>query len=615
MIKNISPAYIPADIFSNFAYLECVRRQPASLCYAFIMRRFIVSLLYISVMAVLASCGDGGAARGVLSRADSLMEEHTDSAMALLRRDSVMLVHAPKLERMAYILSKTEAEDKLYITHRSDSAMQLAVKYFDRHGSAFQRTRAWYLLGRVYCDMLLYGNALTAFDAAIAVQPDDDSTVCRYKARACSWAGSVYEEKELHKDALRYNKMSYDYAHRCDVPSIEVFSLRDIGRSYSDLAKDNVAIPYYLHAAGKADSLNNSYLYNMVMEELASIYIENGMSDSARWALSAPFCSNLDEDLSTHYFVLADYYELIRDLDSAIICNKEGLKYSGYESTMTVSLDLARLLERVGKHEEAEKYYAVYNQYKDSVEADRVVQNNNLLGFVEKNITVERQNASLAEDKTRLVTLVLFIVVVVAVAAVMVMRFYNKRKIMYERQQERVDQYWRSQRARDLQNIQVNEKRIAELEKELSTSRETLTGIRKKLMENEAEMLQRQNEQMLFERKHHELLVADLTETEVYKLYHNPSASPTSADYHRLAEALNMAYDGFTFRLKELYPGISDAEMWICCMVKAGLTAKEICNFSAYSFSSLSMAKSRLYAKMLNRKGSAKAFDAFIAEF
>ena len=466
-----------------------------------------------------------------------------------------------------------------------------------------------------YCDMLLYGNALTAFDAAIAVQPDDDSTVCRYKARACSWAGSVYEEKNLHKDALRYNKMSYDYAHRCDVPSIEVFSLRDIGRSYSDLAKDNVAIPYYLHAAGKADSLNNSYLYNMVMEELASIYIENGMSDSARWALSAPFCSNLDEDLSTHYFVLADYYELIRDLDSAIICNKEGLKYSGYESTMTVSLDLARLLERVGKHEEAEKYYAVYNQYKDSVEADRVVQNNNMLGFVEKNVTVERQNASLAEDKTRLVTLVLFIVVVVAVAAVMVMRFYNKRKIMYERQQERVDQYWRSQRARDLQNIQVNEKRIAELEKELSTSRETLTGIRKKLMENEAEMLHRQNEQMLFERKHHELLVADLAETEVYKLFHDASACPTSSDYHKLSEALNKAYDGFTFRLKDLYPNISDLELWICCMVKAGLTAKEICNISAYSFSSLSMAKSRLYAKMLNKKGSAKAFDAFISGF
>lgn len=134
-----------------------------------IMFRLFISLLYISVIAVLASCGDGEAARGVLRRADSLMEEHTDSAMALLRRDSVILVHAPKLERMAYILSRTEAEDKLYITHRSDSAMQLAVKYFDRHGTALQRTRAWYLLGRVYCDMLLYGNALTAFDAVRAL--------------------------------------------------------------------------------------------------------------------------------------------------------------------------------------------------------------------------------------------------------------------------------------------------------------------------------------------------------------------------------------------------------------------------------------------------------------
>ena len=78
---------------------------------------------------------------------------------------------------------------------------------------------------------------------------------------------------------------------------------------------------------------------------------------------------------------------------------------------------------------------------------------------------------------------------------------------------------------------------------------------------------------------------------------------------------MNKAYDGFTFRLKDLYPNISDLELWICCMVKAGLTAKEICNISAYSFSSLSMAKSRLYAKMLNKKGSAKAFDAFISGF
>ena len=151
------------------------------------MIRILYLIIGLCVAVVMSSCHRNRLAQDVLNRADSLVEEHADSAMSLLRRDSVVFLRATQQQRMAYILSRTEAEDKLYITHSSDSAMQLAVKYFDRHGTALQRTRAWHLLGRVYCDMLLYGNALTAFDAALAVQPDDDSTVCRYKARACTW--------------------------------------------------------------------------------------------------------------------------------------------------------------------------------------------------------------------------------------------------------------------------------------------------------------------------------------------------------------------------------------------------------------------------------------------
>lgn len=118
-----------------------------------------------------------------------------------------------------------------------------------------------------------------------------------------------------------------------------------------------------------------------------------------------------------------------------------------------------------------------------------------------------------------------------------------------------------------------------------------------------------------FEQKHGELLVADLADTDVYKLYHDPIAKPTSADYHMLVEALNKAYGDFTLRLKEFYPDIRSNEMWICCMVKVGLTSKEICNISSYSYSSIGMAKVRLYGKMLGKKGSSRDFDAFIRDF
>lgn len=120
---------------------------------------------------------------------------------------------------------------------------------------------------------------------------------------------------------------------------------------------------------------------------------------------------------------------------------------------------------------------------------------------------------------------------------------------------------------------------------------------------------------MRVEEERRELLKADFTETEVYKLFHNPTASPSQADYHRLVDALNKAYDGFTLRLKDFYPGISDTEMWFCCMTKSGLSSKETCNISVYSFSALSMAKSRLYAKMFNKKGSARELDNFVKSF
>ena len=615
MIKKISPAYIPADIFSNFAYLECVRRQPASLCYAFIMRRFIVSLLYISVMAVLASCGDGGAARGVLSRADSLMEEHTDSAMALLRRDSVMLVHAPKPQRMAYILSKTEAEDKLYITHSSDSAMQLAVKYFDRHGTALQRTRAWYLLGRVYCDMLLYGNALTAFDAAIAVQPDNDSTVCRYKARACSWAGYVYEEKNLHKDALRYNKMAYDYACKADIPTVLVYSLRDIGRSYCYLNEFKIGIQYYRKSAITAKSINAKDLYEMVMYELAGVYTDAGMSEEAHDALCLSFSPVVYEALASYYFIWADYYRLKGMPDSAIVYNKKGMTYGLKRKNKKAALDVARLYAKTGNKDEAIRFYETYSAYVDSVDNAETVQYGNILSRMEQMFDVERQNVVLADTKLRLTVFLYIVILVVFVAAVLTVRYLNKRKAAYRKRQESIDQYWCRLRNKDLQTIQANEKRIAELEKELSSSTETLTEIRKKLIETEVDMLGKQNEQILSEQRHKDVLVDELEASEIYKRFHTPGVRHDSSDYLQLKDALNTAYNRFTHRLEELYPEIRYEELYICCLVKIKLASKEICSIMDYKANKVGMTKTRLYQKIFKVKGSVADFDNFIRNF
>ena len=572
-------------------------------------------LPFLLLCATFFSCRDGGRAEGILRTADSLMEEHPDSALAILKRDSLEICRSGKDFRLWYALSRTEADDKCYILHVSDSAIRIAAGCYDSYGSALQRVRADYLLGRVYCDMHLYGHALTSFNKAIAVDAKNDSVINRYKARAATWAGYVYEVKGLHKDALRYNKLAYGYAKKAGAQVTEIYSLRDIGRSYRDLKRNDIAIPYYQQAAKKAKTIDDANLYNMVMEELAGIYIEEGRLDEAYAALNTKFLATTDKDIASHYYIWAMYFEKIGQLDSAVAYDKRGMKYSEISIKRDVSLDLARLLTKQGKRDEAMEYYEKYSVYSDSVEASELKETSDMLSQVEKSIDVERKNAALASSQLRLAAVMSILVVVVVIASVALLGMYLKRKRKQREQLERVRRYRLERSMKEKQRAQQNKERIALLENELTASNQTLSELRQELIRNEAEMLKYKDALTAFEQKHGELLVADLADTDVYKLYHDPIAKPTSADYHMLVEALNKAYSDFTLRLKEFYPDIRSNEMWICCMVKAGLTSKEICNISSYSYSSIGMAKVRLYGKMLGKKGSSRDFDAFIRDF
>ncbi len=572
-------------------------------------------LLFLLLCATLFSCRDGGRAEGILRTADSLMEEHPDSALAILKRDSLEICRSGKDFRLWYALSRTEADDKCYILHVSDSAIRIAAGCYDSYGSALQRVRADYLLGRVYCDMHLYGHALTSFNKAIAVDAENDSVINRYKARAATWAGYVYEVEGLHKDALRYNKLAYGYAKKAGAQVTEIYSLRDIGRSYSYLKQNNTAIPYYRQAAKKAKAIDDANLYNMVMEELAGIYIEEGRLDEAYAALNTKFLAMTDKDISSHYYVWAYYFEHTGQLDSAVVYNKRGMIYSNNTEKRDACQDLIRIFNKQGKRDEAMEYYEKYSVYSDSVKASELKEISDMLSQVEKSIDVERKNAALASSQLRLAAVMSILVVVVVIASVALLGMYLKRKRKQREQLERVRRYRLERSMKEKQRAQQNKERIALLENELTASNQTLSELRQELIRNEAEMLKYKDALTAFEQKHGELLVADLADTDVYKLYHDPIAKPTSADYHMLVEALNKAYSDFTLRLKEFYPDIRSNEMWICCMVKAGLTSKEICNISSYSYSSIGMAKVRLYGKMLGKKGSSRDFDTFIRDF
>ena len=248
------------------------------------------------------------------------------------------------------------------------------------------------------------------------------------------------------------------------MPASEVYALRDIGRSYSFLKRNDIAIPYYKRAAMKAKAMNDTMLYNMVMGELAAIYIEEGRIADAGEVLLKPFNTKIREDIAAHYFTKSNYFEALGELDSAMKYNLWGMGYSSTYSKRNVSLDLARICIKQGKRDEAMKYYAMYFAYADSLKGNEVAEDDNLLSRIEQMLGIERENAALAEDKAQLIAWLSVVMFAVFVAVFFAVKYYFNARRRIKEQHERVKKYMRQQYERETQTVQRNNERIMLLE-------------------------------------------------------------------------------------------------------------------------------------------------------
>lgn len=271
-----------------------------------------------------------------LAVADSLMEISPDSALVLLRKDSSAVLRAGQQERMYYTLLRTQAEDKLFVPHRSDSAIREVAVYYKEHGDAHRQIQAFYLLGRVSSDLHRISSAISAFRQALEVE-GEDSVIYRHKTKTASWLSSIYEDNDMYQEMLDACLLTYRYAQKSDCSEgQQVYALRDIGRSYRRLKNYPEAIKYYKHAISLASKIKNEKDRCMVESGLAALYLDAGMLREAESVLRNLSVSDIYEvDLPLYYSTVARYYEKIGNLDSAACYYKKNIEISSFSSKVT----------------------------------------------------------------------------------------------------------------------------------------------------------------------------------------------------------------------------------------------------------------------------------------
>lgn len=133
---------------------------------------FIISLIY------LASCQQAPMLLPELKVADSLVWEQPDSALAILTR---MPKPSPsdRLNDATWCLLYTQARDKCYLPHTSDSLINVAVRYFECRDDWRRKAQAWFYRGQVELDRKNIKEAVAYYvKAKGATEHFDDPLLC-----------------------------------------------------------------------------------------------------------------------------------------------------------------------------------------------------------------------------------------------------------------------------------------------------------------------------------------------------------------------------------------------------------------------------------------------------
>lgn len=150
-------------------------------------KHILLSLIFL--FGLFSGCAEHSSLQDTLDKAETLMEEHPDSAYTLLQTiDSDAL--RTRGGRARYALLYTQAQDKNYIDETCDSLISVATDYYQHHGDVRYRFLSIYYKGRVFYNAGDYLHAMLYYSEAerLTEELEDDY----YAGLLYSQIGDIY---------------------------------------------------------------------------------------------------------------------------------------------------------------------------------------------------------------------------------------------------------------------------------------------------------------------------------------------------------------------------------------------------------------------------------------
>lgn len=551
--------------------------------------------------------------------ADSLIHNNPDSAVILLEELKRSMAFEPQATQMYYQLLTIKAKDKAYIPHTSDSLIKTVVKYYEERKDRERLPETYYYAGRVYRDL---GDAPQALEyLQKAIESTKDCTDYRLISRIYSQTGTLYLYQDTYDQALEVFRKAYQYC-LSDKDSIGmVYSLRDIGRTFTTLNCADSALYYYKGALNYAEQIHNNHLVGVVQAELSGLYIQLEMYPEAFTAIQ---CSNKyikGHNIAPFYAILADYYYYTNQLDSATFYYTQTASFDDLYQKQGSYKGLGNIARKKGQYKEAMEYFDKYlictDSIKDITNTETIRKMQSLYNYQLKEKENSRLQHQAANYKLWNILLV-FSLLSLVFLFIAYHQFRKKKEQQRLVKQERIKQIQKDRYAQSNTYLEKNKEQIKVLELSLHKAEIEKDQLRQDLLKAQKSLIEKTNEQITATQRVQKQSELALKHSDIYKKFHfavqGSDEKIGNDDWKELMCAVDEAYNQFTTRLLELYP-MKTIEIQVCVLIKIGLSPAQIAFITIRSRQAISSIRKRLYSKVMGKDGTPEQWDNFISTF
>ena len=567
------------------------------------------------------------------------MEAKPDSSLLLLEN----IEHPEKMSKLNYAtwcLLITQAQDKNYVEHTSDSVINVAVNYFEKKNMPSPKAWSYFYLGRIQSDLGEADKAIKSYlKAKICASSLTDNGL---KGRICENIGLLYWNCSMYDRAKDVYNEAYTY-YMTDKDTLGVlYVLKKMGNIYEALNESDNAIHIYQDALKISEQMHDENEKASLLKAIGNSYeIKKEHSIALLYLRQSLNCPHNPQTLSSLYFSIASVWVAVSQPDSTFYYLHKAMETDDLFIQCSGNRLLYQAYTQKGELKKAYEANERYLELRDSLETlYEPVEIAKVNALYKKEILEKEKNQILLEKSQQYVILLCILLISYILASFIIYKYYTRQKFQQLKLEEserilkqkeellQVNRYTIDEQNKSLISLQIQiEEKQKELEDADARIRTVLDDYKnvsadmnkmhkmeidnlrllKNAIQEEKEQLKRRQMDLLKsiseqQKSLHWLLkVAERWKDEhicrnkfLNQLKQNEAFSFGNEDWLNFKTNFEKEFPLFIVHMKEEFPDMSDSELCFCCLVKMGLKVSQIATIMGINSNTISKRKNEI---------------------